>query len=260
MKLLTKQEIEKLLDGTTPGPWFMQDFTAPEVNDDPTASDVYVSCTWPDHICVASMGGGLQGHRALEQARADAAAIATWPTLAHTTLALMARLEDAEAAQALVVERAAAICQENADKARKQGRGDFIAHETDAENIRALADPSGVAALAALRAERRMIVSHATMGGTDGEGLSVNEISVRITELRNSLYKKATAERDDALTRLAAAEAQVVALREALAWYGEQARLARLIHSEGDAGRHALQADGGKRARTALASADGGAK
>lgn len=43
-------------------------------------------------------------------------------------------------------------------------------------------------------------------------------------------------------------------LREALEWYGEQARLARLIHSEGDAGRHALADDGGKRAREALAT------
>ena len=39
---------------------------------------------------------------------------------------------------------------------------------------------------------------------------------------------------------------------EALRWYAEQARLCRLIHSEGDAGRHALAADGGKRARKAL--------
>ena len=39
---------------------------------------------------------------------------------------------------------------------------------------------------------------------------------------------------------------------EALAWYGEQARLARLIHSEGDEGRRKLAEDGGERARTAL--------
>lgn len=43
-------------------------------------------------------------------------------------------------------------------------------------------------------------------------------------------------------------------LEEALRWYGEQARLARLIHSEGDAGRHALAADGGKRALAALST------
>jgi hypothetical protein len=42
------------------------------------------------------------------------------------------------------------------------------------------------------------------------------------------------------------------ALREELAWYGEQARLARLIHSEGDAGRAALAEDGGKRASALL--------
>lgn len=46
--------------------------------------------------------------------------------------------------------------------------------------------------------------------------------------------------------------ARVAALETELAWYGEQARLARLIHSEGDAGRHAIAADGGERARAAL--------
>jgi Lar family restriction alleviation protein len=44
-------------------------------------------------------------------------------------------------------------------------------------------------------------------------------------------------------------------LLEALAWYGEQARLCRLIHSEGDSGRHALSDDGGKRALAAIAQA-----
>ncbi|GAA0768621.1 hypothetical protein [Brevundimonas olei] len=45
---------------------------------------------------------------------------------------------------------------------------------------------------AALRAERRNIVSHATLGGTDGDGLSVNEISVRITAIRNDMHARAT--------------------------------------------------------------------
>ena len=53
-------------------------------------------------------------------------------------------------------------------------------------------------------------------------------------------------------------DAQAAAeLVEALRWYGEQARLARLIHSEGDAGRHALAADGGEKARAALSRAPG---
>lgn len=41
-------------------------------------------------------------------------------------------------------------------------------------------------------------------------------------------------------------------LCEGLAWYGEQARLARLNHSEGDAGRAALSEDGGAKAEALL--------
>ena len=50
---------------------------------------------------------------------------------------------------------------------------------------------------------------------------------------------------------------EVEAMRKALEWYGEQARLCRLIHSDGDPGRHALQADGGKRANAALSRGEG---
>jgi hypothetical protein len=49
-----------------------------------------------------------------------------------------------------------------------------------------------------------------------------------------------------------ALSADVKELKAALEWYGEQARLARLIHSEGDSGRHALADDGGKRARAII--------
>lgn len=65
---------------------------------------------------------------------------------------------------------------------------------------------------------------------------------------------------DDILALCAALESEQAEsgrLRAELAWYGEQSRLARLIHSEGDAGRHALQADGGNRARAALAQKEG---
>lgn len=51
--------------------------------------------------------------------------------------------------------------------------------------------------------------------------------------------------------------AEKKALREALEWYGENARLARLIHSDGDKGRFALAEDGGERARAALRSEQG---
>lgn len=52
--------------------------------------------------------------------------------------------------------------------------------------------------------------------------------------------------------RIRSLEAEVKRLREALTWYGEQARLCRLITREGDAGRNALATDGGSRARAAL--------
>lgn len=51
---------------------------------------------------------------------------------------------------------------------------------------------------------------------------------------------------------LAKEKAENARMREALEWYGEQSRLARLIYSGGDPGRHAIAADGGKRARAAL--------
>ena len=43
-------------------------------------------------------------------------------------------------------------------------------------------------------------------------------------------------------------EARTKLLEETLEWYGENARLCRLIHSGGDVGRYALAGDGGKRA------------
>lgn len=61
------------------------------------------------------------------------------------------------------------------------------------------------------------------------------------------------------IIRLEQAERNEATLGAALAFYEENARLCRLIHREGDAGRNALAADGGKIARAALASVqDGG--
>lgn len=64
---------------------------------------------------------------------------------------------------------------------------------------------------------------------------------------------------EKAESQLRQAEAQIThlhdhatILRETLSWYAEKAAGCRLIHSEGDANRHDLQADGGARARDAL--------
>jgi hypothetical protein len=56
--------------------------------------------------------------------------------------------------------------------------------------------------------------------------------------------------------KLAELERERDELRDGLAWYGEQSRLARLIHSEGDAGRNAIANDGGRRAARLLAGRD----
>ncbi len=61
-------------------------------------------------------------------------------------------------------------------------------------------------------------------------------------------------QQDDLRTILTSVTPDLAGLQEALKWYGEQARLCRLIHSGGDAGRRALDADGGERARKALAA------
>lgn len=96
---------DKAADGATEGPWYPQDFTSPEVNDDPIARDVHVSCTWPDHISVASMGGGFHGFEDLEQARLDARFIAASrqlvPDMAATIRALADEVERLRAIMAV---------------------------------------------------------------------------------------------------------------------------------------------------------------
>ena len=68
---------------------------------------------------------------------------------------------------------------------------DRVDYDFDAAFI-AAANPATVLSLlseiAALRGERRNIVSHATMGATDGDGLTVNAVSVEITRLRNAMH------------------------------------------------------------------------
>ena len=74
-------------------------------------------------------------------------------------------------------------------------------------------------------------------------------------DLCNDIVRKAWGDKIsvDAMAEIAALRAENERLRMALEWYGENARLCRLIHSEGDKGRYALAADGGNRARAAIA-------
>lgn len=67
-----------------------------------------------------------------------------------------------------------------------------------------------------------------------------------------SEFKRQCGATADVIDRATEAERKLAEAVGVVEWYGENARLARLIHSEGDAGRNALADDGGKRARTFL--------
>ncbi|MGN7869597.1 hypothetical protein [Paracoccus sp. 22332] len=91
----------------------------------------------------------------------------------------------------------------------------------------------------------------------------LDDVARLVAELRADAEMHQDLLPDRAADALEAQAAELARLRkelarvnEALEWYGDQARLARLIHSGGDAGRHALQEDGGTRARAAFARND----
>lgn len=89
-----------------------------------------------------------------------------------------------------------------------------------------------------LESERVMIVSHATMGGTDGFGLNVNDISVRVTALRNELYKEGDKRAKVLETQLATARKALDAIagycdQGSVKWRQEHPDLSKLIDHPG---------------------------
>lgn len=308
---MNRDEIEKLLDGTTPGPWVKEDTFGVRGSDD---------------NYVANFGFGPDTDEGDATAEKNAALGAAAPDLARTALDALARLENAEAAQALVVERAVALINphpENAENDYCPHNVYLVAHpceECAEARIRALAPASGVAALAALRAERddlkqklispdpyedtahfddhavnrfaavmkgklaskrlqgrggwqepevpngylsRLLREHVDKGDpvdVANFAMMIHQRGERIaTENEGASCKaidKAEAERDDALTRLAAAEAQVGAMEKALTSIVESDDMAAELFTN-DKDRADNHAD---RARAALASAAGGAK
>ena len=213
--LITAEEAKKLLVVAVPGPW--------RVDGEP-----WNRIVWSFHdnrVCFMSHSNGLDDARDIATSNLIAAA----PDLARALLASRAELArvkaDAAAAQALMVERAATQADPWDGPVTKNKIVDAqaIAAQQIKARIRALAPADGLAAVEALReraakaeSERRMIVSHATMGNTDGEGMSVNDVSVQITALRNELYLEAKADRDRLAAANAVLEAKVAGLREAV--------------------------------------------
>lgn len=78
----------------------------------------------------------------------------------------------------------------------------------------------------------------------DSYGVAVCELQEQVDELVNSIHAQ-QAERDALL-------AERDRLRDALGWYAEQASGCRKLGAGGDEFRHALDHDGGARARAAL--------
>lgn len=216
MTVMTKQEIEALaarLEGPT--------MTA--------AKDLIAAYFGDKSKCLASIPADPSRDADL-LVTADIKAAAT---LARTALDALARLEDAEAAQALVVERAVEAAYE-ADSL------EIFLHGANgiAERIRAFAQASGVKALAALRARERESVMQAL--ASMGQAQDAYEAQL-----------KAEAERDDALARLAAAEGRVAALTPLLEQVGARLGAARQTGTL-NTGWHDLEAA----IRAALASAE----
>jgi hypothetical protein len=67
-----------------------------------------------------------------------------------------------------------------------------------------------------LKSERRCLASHATGGGTTGDGQTLNDICVQITAFRNRLYAEVPKEAADTIDAQAARIAELVSLAHAL--------------------------------------------
>ena len=90
-----------------------------------------------------------------------------------------------------------------------RAEADLKAKSADMEELRARAVATIEDLLATIKraeAMQRNIISHATMGGTTGEGMSLNDICVLITARRNELYQQAKAQAD--ADKAAAVEAE----------------------------------------------------
>lgn len=204
---LPREQIEELLDGTTPGPWSGHNMIHAGEDRQMTPEELgeyvcnaakmgspdrflFVSGRHDDGGDVCHTGNGPRGP-------ANTALIAAAPDLARQLLATMTALAEAQAAQAGVVERAADRLNDLTFWTGDDDRGTTLVALQEARTaIRDLADPTGVKLLAALRAERDRMNQW-------------RETAI----VERDTYSQ---ERDEALAQLAEAQKWEVGLCEAL--------------------------------------------
>ena len=210
--LITAEEAEKLLDGSTPGPW---EWTTGRFSNNP-----YLS---PNILLLAFDGGGPDGVDPNDAA--NARLIAAAPDLARSVIALHAQLADAQAAQAMAVGRCAeeAVRTTAADGQRNikdQWRAEI--GEEVASAIRDLAPIDGLALVRELRAERD--AASAVAATAYGASLDWEQIlkDDALWQAQDDIAKSrvacmaAEADRDRLAAANAALEAKVAGLAEAL--------------------------------------------
>lgn len=138
--LITAEDAKKLLDGSTPGPW---EWTTGRFSNNP-----YLS---PNILLLAFDGGGPDGVDPNDAA--NARLIAAAPDLARTVIALHAQLAEAQAAQAMVVERCAEFVERQGTWMQEHnlvGNGYDLVQQ--GKCLRALAPIDGFALVQELRA------------------------------------------------------------------------------------------------------------
>lgn len=189
--LITAEAAKKLMDGTTPGPW--------AADGDPWNRIIWSSAE--NRVCFMAHSNGLNDDQDMATSRLVAAA----PNLARTVIALHAQLADAQAAQAMVVERCAEVvpqgwCEpETANTIMDVELGMAIQAV-----IRRLAPIDGLALVRELRAERDRF--EAALG---------RACLVGGTTYLVERAEKAEAERDRLAAANAVLEAKVAGLVEA---------------------------------------------